>query len=244
MKFKYYRLRGGSSSDSVGSSSPTTSDEDEDTTSFSGSSQENSCQRLSTFPRGTTWCQLAYWEECNRVGRLFPVSASTFEVFSALPKGDGLCLASLFKQNKKPSESTTRTREKIGQGILLNHSLDGGVWVYNRTENAIFVNSPTLEPPWTPRGSPRSNNPYTVVKVLPGYSIQIFDYAKSTLYERLRGRRGCESQVSLDCGPFDPHSIRISFVKGWGTNYSRQVVTNCPCWLEVLLNVPPPESQT
>ena len=129
-------------------------------------------------------------------------------------------------------------------GILLNHSLDGGVWVYNRTENAIFVNSPTLEPPWTPRGSPRSNNPYTVVKVLPGYSIQIFDYAKSTLYERLRGRRGCESQVSLDCGPFDPHSIRISFVKGWGTNYSRQVVTNCPCWLEVLLNVPPPESQT
>ena len=63
-----------------------------------------------------TWCQLAYWEECNRVGRLYPVSASTIEVFSALPKGDGLCLASLFKQNKKPSESTARTREKIGQG--------------------------------------------------------------------------------------------------------------------------------
>ena len=55
---------------------------------------------------GTTWCQLAYWEECNRVGRLYPVSASTIEVFSALPKADsGLCLASLYKQNKKPSES-------------------------------------------------------------------------------------------------------------------------------------------
>ena len=66
---------------------------------------------------GTTWCQLAYWEECNRVGRLYPVSASTIEVFSALPKADtGLCLASLYKQNKKPSESTARTREKIGQG--------------------------------------------------------------------------------------------------------------------------------
>ena len=68
---------------------------------------------------GTTWCQLAYWEECNRVGRLYPVSASTIEVFSALPKADaGLCLASLYKQNKKPSESTARTREKIGQGLF------------------------------------------------------------------------------------------------------------------------------
>ena len=66
---------------------------------------------------GQTWCQLAYWEECQRVGHLVPVSSSSIEIFSALPKGqDGLCLTSLFKQNKRPSESTTRTREKIGQG--------------------------------------------------------------------------------------------------------------------------------
>ena len=67
------------------------------------------------------WCQLAYWEECNRVGRLYPVSASHIEVFSFLPKGrhedSGLCLATLFKQNKSPSESTAKTREKIGQGM-------------------------------------------------------------------------------------------------------------------------------
>jgi len=178
-----------------------------------------------------TWCQLAYWEECHRVGRLYPVTASTIEVFSALPKAvrDGLCLASLFKQNKRPSESTTRTREKIGQGILLNYSQDQGVWLYNRTENAIFVNSPTLEPSF------HSNYPFTVIKVLPGYSIQVFDYEKSSLYERLRDNLHAQE------GPFDPYSIRISFVKGWGTNYSRQVVTNCPCWLEVLLTtVPPP----
>lgn len=68
------------------------------------------------------WCQLAYWEECNRVGRLVPVSSSHIEVFSLLPKskgrheGSGLCLATLFKQNKSPSESTAKTREKIGQG--------------------------------------------------------------------------------------------------------------------------------
>lgn len=107
-------------------------------------------------------------------------------------------------------------------GILLNQSRDGGVWVYNRTENAIFVNSPTLDDPLRPN--------FSVIKVLPGYSIQVFDYAKSNLYERLRPE---------NLGPFDPYSIRISFVKGWGNNYSRQVVTNCPCWLEILLTVPP-----
>ena len=119
------------------------------------------------------------------------------------------------------------------------------MWVYNRTETAIFVNSPTLEAPRLPAGSrgcgggnsttaSPSANPFTVIKVLPGYSIQVFDYSKSNLYERLRERH-CQI---LD-GPFDPHSVRISFVKGWGSNYSRQVVTNCPCWLEILLTIPP-----
>ena len=126
---------------------------------------------------------------------------------------------------------------------MLDHSWNNGVWVYNRTETAIFVNSPTLGvPPSLNTGrlsaSTRASqnvNPYTVIKVLPGYSIQVFDYAKSNLYERLRRERHCQI---LD-GPFDPHSVRISFVKGWGANYSRQVVTNCPCWLEILLTSPP-----
>ena len=123
-------------------------------------------------------------------------------------------------------------------GILLNHSRENGVWVYNRTETAIFVNSPTLEAPRPSSSrcaaSSQNVNPFTVIKVLPGYSIQVFDYSKSNLYERLRERH-CQI---LD-GPFDPHSVRISFVKGWGSNYSRQVVTNCPCWLEILLTIPP-----
>lgn len=37
-------------------------------------------------------------------------------------------------------------------------------------------------------------------------------------------------------GPVDVHSVRISFVKGWGQTYKRQDIKSCPCWLEVILN--------
>ena len=32
--------------------------------------------------------------------------------------------------------------------------------------------------------------------------------------------------------------VRISFVKGWGHNYSRKYVTETPCWLEITINNP------
>lgn len=116
----------------------------------------------------------------------------------------------------------------------------GGVWLYNRTDHPIFVNSPTLSPPpastttttTTSLTSTLPSNVCTVYKVPPSYSIQIFDFEKSRLYERLR-----DSSRQSD-GPFDPYSIRISFAKGWGSTYSRQYITSCPCWLEVLLQVP------
>ena len=134
-------------------------------------------------------------------------------------------------------------RQFYFSGILL--SLDngesgepgtGGVWLYNRTDHPIFVNSPTLGPPPTTTTTSSTTLPsavFTVYKVPPSYSIQIFDFEKSRVYEKLRDTR------TLD-GPFDPNSIRISFAKGWGSNYSRQYVTSCPCWLEVMLCVPQP----
>ena len=40
----------------------------------------------------------------------------------------------------------------------------------------------------------------------------------------------------LAMGPVDVHSVRVSFVKGWGQSYKRQDIKTCPCWLEVILN--------
>lgn len=101
----------------------------------------------------------------------------------------------------------------------------GEVWAYNASNFPIFVNSPTLDNPESPKS-------LVVKKVPPGYSIKIFDYARAELLERTEAR----SKMRSD-GPFDPCSVRISLAKGWGHNYSRQFITSCPCWLEIFLGV-------
>ena len=169
--------------------------------------------------RGPFWCNIAYWELRQRVGRLFTVFDTSVNVFQELPHGDGMCLSVL--QQHTNTDSIRRTREKIGFGVVLSRE-DDGVWVYNRSEYAIFVNSPTLDIP---------NSRTTVVPKVPaGYSIKIFDYERSEVLQQTRDPQ------YLD-GPYDPNSVRISFAKGWGPLYSRQFITSCPCWIEVLLHV-------
>ncbi|NXH99840.1 SMAD6 protein, partial [Pachycephala philippinensis] len=164
------------------------------------------------------WCKLAYWEYRTRVGRLYAVHEAAVNVFCELPWGSGFCLAQLPATYR--SCAVRRARGKIGRGLLLSRE-PGGVWAYNRSEHPIFVSSPTLSPPGACG--------LTVLKVLPGYSAKVFDYEWAG--------DGGGWQLGGE-GPCDPHSIRISFAKGWGPCYSRKFITSCPCWLEVLLNQP------
>ena len=133
-----------------------------------------------------------------------------------------MCLA--VTQPPNAATHLQRTREKIGFGITLSREGDGdesGVWLYNRSEHPVFAHSPTLE-------LPNVRTPL-VTKIPPGHCIKLFDYALSEVFETLREPRSSD-------GPIDPHAVQISFVKGWGLNYSRQFVTSCDCWLEVLFN--------
>lgn len=183
------------------------------------------------------WCSVAYWEQRTRVGRLYPAHDPALSIFYHLPQGTGLCLGQLHanayhSRGDPPGRGTgsgdrggtsvaQQSRRRIGFGILLSQEADG-VWVYNRSQHPIFVHSPTLEPPGA-RG-------LTVERVLPGFSLKVFDYERSSWMKQ----HGIKPE--LQEGPWDPNSIRISFAKGWGPCYSRQFITSCPCWLEVLLN--------
>lgn len=169
--------------------------------------------------RDGCWCKLAYWEHRTRVGRLYAVHEASVNVFSELPRGSGFCLGQLPAVHR--SRAVRRARGKIGRGLLLSRELSA-VWAYNRSEHPIFVSSPTLGPPGA--------HGLAVLKVLPGYSVKVFDYERA-------GGIGAGGWQRGD-GPCDPHSVRISFGKGWGPCYSRQFITSCPCWLEVLLAQP------
>uniref|UniRef100_A0ABM5EYJ4 Mothers against decapentaplegic homolog n=1 Tax=Pogona vitticeps TaxID=103695 RepID=A0ABM5EYJ4_9SAUR len=164
------------------------------------------------------WCNVAYWEHRTRVGRLYTVYEQSVSIFYDLPQGNGFCLGQLNLENR--NETVRRTRSKIGYGILLSKEPDG-VWAYNRSEHPIFVNSPTQDIP--------NCRTLIVRKVMPGYSIKVFDYEKSCLLKHT-------TDLEYPDGPYDPNSVRISFAKGWGPGYSRQFITSCPCWLEILLN--------
>ncbi len=130
-----------------------------------------------------------------------------------------MCLHLL--QTETKVDSIRRTRDKIGHGLTLTREADG-IWVYNKCKYPVFVNTPMLDIPSTRR--------FTVCKLLTGYSMKIWDRELSRSTERMRNPDWMD-------GPFDENSIRISFAKGWGPCYSRQFITCCPSWIEVLLNV-------
>ncbi|GLH03130.1 Protein mothers against dpp [Gryllus bimaculatus] len=161
---------------------------------------------------GRAWCRLAYWELAVRVGRLFAVEAPSVDVFGAGRSATA---------SASPPCRRARRRRAAGS-VTLSCEVDG-VWAYNRSDGPIFVNSPTLDDP--------DSRTLLVYRVPPGHCINVFEHAKA---EEARRRRRQLEQLTQS-GPTDPNSVRISFAKGWGPKYSRQEVTACPCWIEVLL---------
>ncbi|XP_039615609.1 mothers against decapentaplegic homolog 7 [Polypterus senegalus] len=164
------------------------------------------------------WCVVAYWEEKTRVGRLYSVQEPSLDIFYDLPQGNGFCLGQLNSDNK--SQLVQKVRSKIGYGIQLTKEADG-VWVYNRSCYPIFIKSATLDNP--------DSRTLLVHKVFPGFSIKAFDYEKAYSLQRPNDHEFTQQ-------PWTGFTVQISFVKGWGQCYTRQFISSCPCWLEVIFN--------
>lgn len=177
------------------------------------------------------WCIIAYWELNERVGPLYRVQRPwlhvTFDERPSVSAGEeqqALSLHELAAKSACRDAVVLRTRAHIGQGVTLLQERDG-VWAYNRSEKALFVASPTLDGP--------SVRNLTVFKVPPGYSLRVFDWERARLYRSY-------PPASCDGPSYPPYFARISFVKGWGPKYARQVVTSLPCSLELIFRAPPP----
>ncbi|XP_063151911.1 mothers against decapentaplegic homolog 7 [Candoia aspera] len=164
------------------------------------------------------WCVVAYWEEKTRVGRLYSVQEPSLDIFYDLPQGNGFCLGQLNSDNK--NQLVQKVRTKIGYGIQLSKEVDG-VWVYNRSSYPIFIKSATLDNP--------DSRTLLVHKVFPGFSIKAFDYEKAYSLQRPNDHEFMQQ-------PWTGFTVQISFVKGWGQCYTRQFISSCPCWLEVIFN--------
>ncbi|CAG5867559.1 unnamed protein product [Menidia menidia] len=164
------------------------------------------------------WCVVAYWEEKTRVGRLYSVQEPSLDIFYDLPQGNGFCLGQLCSENK--SQLVQMVRAKIGYGIQLTREADG-VWVYNRSCYPIFIKSATLDNP--------DSRTLLVHKVFPGFSIKAFDYDKAGSLQRPNDHEFTQQ-------PRTGFTVQISFVKGWGQCYTRQFISSCPCWLEIIFN--------
>ncbi|KAH8359111.1 hypothetical protein KR093_004306 [Drosophila rubida] len=164
------------------------------------------------------WCQIAYWELSHRVGDLFHAKKPAVNIYADGPadsSGESMCLRDLC--GKRPSsDAVQNTRLKVGLGVTLSQESGGDVWIYNRSNVPIFVDSPTL-----------AESLDRVCKVMPGYCLKAFET------HRAQWLACKESQHNQQLGPIDRFSMKISFAKGWGNTYKRQDVMGCPCWLEV-----------
>lgn len=117
-------------------------------------------------------------------------------------------------------------RQHIGKGIHVYY-VNNELFLECLSEYPVFVQGAMLN-------HMHDFQPNTVCKVLSKCTFKIFDAVQ---YANLLGKvvnDGFEQTYALTkmC------TIRISFAKGWGSDYHRVDVTSCPCWIELHLNGP------
>jgi MAD (mothers against decapentaplegic) family protein 1 len=173
------------------------------------------------------WCSIAYFEQNTRVGEVFHSTSNQVRIDGFTNPGaenNRFCLGQL--SNVNLSQTTENTRRHIGNGVLLMYS-NGEVFVQCLSDSAIFIQSRNAN-------DSHGFHPSAVWKIPPGASQRIFNGMEFSHRLSQCVNHGYEAvfEMTKMC------TIRMSFVKGWGSDYHRQDVTSTPCWVELHLNCP------
>lgn len=178
------------------------------------------------------WCSISYYELGERVGEVWnaPNDLTSIVIDGFTNPNDGAGAPNRFSlgllTNINRKDDCDKARRHIGKGCAMVVE-NGDVWILNQSDSSIFVQSPICN-------YYRNLHPATVVKIPKDCSIKIFDNEKFEEVLFCRMRNGYEDVFNaVQCC-----KLRISFVKGWGALYTRQLITMCPCWVELRLNQP------
>uniref|UniRef100_A0A915KM83 Mothers against decapentaplegic homolog n=1 Tax=Romanomermis culicivorax TaxID=13658 RepID=A0A915KM83_ROMCU len=181
-------------------------------------------------PEPENWCAISYYELNSRVGEMFNVprrkNTVTIDGFTD-PTENRFCLGRF--NNVTRSINVQKTRDSIGKGIRLTND-EGKIYVECLSDYSVFVQSLNCN-------AFRGFHPKTICKIPPKMSLKIFDMEqfKQMLVQAIQMSGENKEKV------FEMEKmclIRMSFVRGWGSEYQRQDVTSTPCWIEVRLNHP------
>ncbi|XP_065185285.1 mothers against decapentaplegic homolog 5-like [Sycon ciliatum] len=181
------------------------------------------------YPEQDCWCAIHYYELNQRVGEPFLAHSSKTSIVvdgftDPNQQQDRFSLGLL--SNPGRNSTIESARKHIGKGMHMFY-IGGEVFVECLSEASLFVQS---------RNANAINhfNPSTVCKLTKTRNMRVFNNPRfaADLTEAVHQGYDAVSNLVSNC------HFRVSFVKGWGSEYHRQEVTSTPCWIEVTLHSP------
>lgn len=164
-------------------------------------------------PPHSHWCMVTYYERDQQLGDIVYVALSEPNVM----------LDGLINPEPRPDQSSIRPRRRPKVGIRLESKENGDVWLENLSENPIYISSPHLD---RLSGRPVGEG---VHKIYPRAGLKVFDIRETRAAITERAEITSLEVLKRHC------LLKISFAKGWGPDFKRATIQDCPSWIEVSL---------